>query len=58
MAEKDRFCHQLERVVRWLGEKADKQREKVLEAGGEKQKRRSGREETDGGKTAPPAQQK
>lgn len=43
--EKERFCHQLERVIRWLGEKAQKQKERVLEAG---EKQRRGKEETDG----------
>jgi hypothetical protein len=43
--EKEKFCHQLERAVRWLDERAQKQKEKVMEAG-ERQMR--GRDETDG----------
>ena len=44
-AEKERFCHQLERVARWLEERAGRQKEKVLDPRG-KQKR--DKEETDG----------
>lgn len=42
----------MDRVVRWLDEKAEKQKGKVLENSNDKQKR-TGREETDGGKSAP-----
>lgn len=44
--EKEKFCHQLDRVVRWLGERADKQKEKVL-GRGDRQKKVT--EETDSG---------
>ena len=44
--EKERFCHQLDRVARWLGERADKQKERVRERGDRQKK---GREETDSG---------
>ncbi|CAI8034911.1 Tyrosine-protein phosphatase corkscrew (Fragment) [Geodia barretti] len=42
--EKERFCHQLKRAVCWLGERAQKQKEKVMEAG---ERQRRGRDETD-----------
>ena len=44
--EKDKFCHQLDRTIRWLGEKADKQKDKVLEKG----ERERGKVVPDGGK--------
>ena len=48
--EKETFCHQLDRVVCWLSEKAERQRERVVD-GGERKKK--GRAAADGGKKAP-----
>jgi hypothetical protein len=47
--EKETFCHQLDRVVCWLSEKAERQRERVVDGGERKKKGRV----ADGGKKAP-----
>ena len=54
--ERDKFCHQLDRVIRWLEEKAERQKERVMEGGGGG-KQKKGRDETDNGKTTPPHKQ-
>ena len=48
--EKEQFCHQLDRVVCWLSEKAERQRERVVDRGDRKKR---GKAVADGEKKAP-----